>query len=183
MEKGYKLRIADGINAEEMRITIDEAMMHFPELKDIIIEFRYKKMNATMMATITTGSVFKCKRKRTYLVYYNHQGGKKIGIKLHDVPSEARVGILAHELVHIADYTQRSIFNLLGLAIAYLFPSSRRSYERKTDMGTIEHGFGKQLLAYTEFIDSSPLAPQAYRDYLKKFYLNSEEIKESISKF
>lgn len=177
----YKLQIADGIDKEEMRAVIEEAMSHFPELNEIKIEFLYRKINSTMMATVKYRSALRQGSRRVYRVYYNPTGGGKKGVSLKDVPSEARTGILGHELVHVCDYVRLSTFGLLWLAIRYLFPRFRRRYERQTDLGTIEHGLGKQLLAFTEFIDQHSGISPVYKTYLNRYYLNSKEIKTYLN--
>jgi len=71
--------------------------------------------------------------------------------RLKQAPLIAVSGGLAHELVHITNcYKNIAFDNIADL----IYKISRRSYiwnERRTDMEAVKRGFGKELVAFSEW--------------------------------
>ena len=92
------------------------ALSHYPELKNTPIEFHFKKniKKSIMQAQPKFLSIFKKSENRSYLIIIN----KNFNIEnkefvIYDIPSEALIGWIGHELGHITDYNNRSGVNLL----------------------------------------------------------------------
>jgi hypothetical protein len=65
----------------------------------------------------------------------------------------AQVGIIGHELAHVADFKQRSLLSLIGSGIGHIFSARYIDrFEFRTDSICIAHGLGYQLFSWSNFI-------------------------------
>lgn len=159
---------------EKIRKAFNEAISHYPELKNEHIKIKEKNMNCTMQAwPVTTVSFF---IRRKYVIYINK--GNNVNIK--DLSYKGLVGKIGHELAHIIDYKDMSIMSIIFFAFLYrTYPKFRRMVERSTDITTIEHGLGEELLEAVKIITQSDI-PKAYRKRIRKYYLSLQEIEDHI---
>ena len=66
-----------------------------------------------------------------------------------DIPKEALVAVLAHELQHTMDYAKKSfIAGIIPIGIKVLIKKYRYRYERQTDLKTVLNGYGDGLISY-----------------------------------
>ncbi|WP_313790813.1 hypothetical protein [Flagellimonas sediminis] len=165
---------------KEVRI----ALMHYPELKDIPIEFRFKKniKKSVMQAQPTFGALFRSKDKRDYTIFISEKfkiTGEEF--KTVDVPSDVLVGWLGHEMGHIMDYQHRSGLNLIGFGFRYvLLKEFVKKAERAADSFAVTHGMSDYILRTKRFIlDNSAIHP-TYKDRIKQYYLSPDEIMEMV---
>lgn len=163
---------------------VELALMHFPELKDIPIEFKFKKniKKSVMQAQPTFKDIFNSKENRSYKVLISEKfkiTGEEF--KTVDVPSEVLVGWIGHELGHIMDYQERSGFNLLGFGIKYvLFKDYVKTAERAADSFAVRRGMSDYILKTKRFIlDNSEINP-TYKERIKQYYLSPDEIMEMV---
>jgi hypothetical protein len=91
---------------------------------------------------------------------------------LKNLPFNAQIAIIGHELAHAAEYQTMNSYQLMCTGVLYLWGSFRASMEKRTDLRTIEHGLGWQLLEYAEHVGEVA--------FMDKFYLNPEEIKLTL---
>lgn len=96
------------------------------------------------------------------------------------VTSTALVGLLGHELGHIVDYSQRSIFGIIGFSIGYIPHKNRSKIEKRTDRIAIQHGLGSYLLEFSEYIDTDTCRTERYIKYKAKHYYSPEQLREVI---
>jgi hypothetical protein len=158
------------------------ALSHYPELNHVKIIFKQKKLNSTMAAKPTNISALRRIGKRTYLVHLNDYP-KSVNIPFDSASFSAQVGVLGHELAHIAYYEKTSSWKLLGLAFKYLNKKFRIKFERDTDKRTINHNLGWQLYAFKLHVRNYPYAPEEYRDYLSRTYISAEEVEQLTLKY
>lgn len=93
------------------------------------------------------------------------------------LPDSAVRGLLAHELIHVVQFQSLKFYPKLWLLITYLFSSRRRAaLERGADIGAVERGFGKDLLAAKEY----GRIHYAQRANYELYYLSEEEIREQM---
>lgn len=123
-------------------------------------------ISGTELRTLLNG-----RRSRDYLVYVNPR------LYLDPPPRAAIRAVLAHELVHVADYSQRSTLGLARFTVRYL-TSDDAEYERSTDVEALRRGYGCGLMAYREWLYQhvSPSVAQAKR----RSYLTPEEIRARL---
>lgn len=153
------------------------ALSYFPDLKEVSIYFELRKIRTNMAAKPKLRSITKSGFKRKYLICINHQKNC-MGIEFFNkLPFDAQVGVIAHELCHIQDYTQRNFWGISGFGIAYLLPSKRRKIENRTDETVIEHGLGNALSTYCYQLEHDNCLPKKYIQYKKKYYYNYIDIK------
>ncbi|GAD07342.1 hypothetical protein [Porphyromonas crevioricanis] len=156
------------------------ALSYYPELRDVPIEFKYSSEATTMAARPISGFLL---GKRKYGVLIN--GDKNFeGVLLQDTPFNAQIGIIGHELAHIADYNRKNIWGILGCLFRYLDQDRRPLFEKETDMATIERGLGWQLYDWAVYaMYHSPKATERYKEFKQYTYMKPEEISYLIRHF
>jgi hypothetical protein len=121
---------------------------HFPRLLGRKIRLvRFHSSDAYFRTDVRKRDAFRRPGVRTYNLYFDPR-------LLDDPPpAEAVEAILAHELVHLADYTEMSGFRLLRVGARYLSSRSFRiRFERRTDVGALRRGKAAGLKAYRQWI-------------------------------
>lgn len=146
------------------------ALSQYPELKNVRIEFVYDKIRTTMAARPMASALFFKKKNRIYRIYINTDSARVRGVLLHQLPFDAQVGIIAHELAHIFDYESKNIWSLVKTGVGYLFAGYRVKLEKQTDMTVIKRGLGWQLYSFTDFLFKCKEVPVAHLKYKEKFY-------------
>lgn len=155
------------------------ALSYFPELKEKKINFIYSDINTTMQCRPTFFSVFKTRSNRLYTVYINNNSNFK-GVLLKDVPFNAQIGIIGHELCHILDYEKRSSLGLIKRGIDYFSHKSKKAFECEIDSLTIDKGLGWQLYDWAHFTVSSDLVSEKYRIFKMQTYMGPISIESTI---
>lgn len=154
------------------------ALSYYPELKDVPIEFKYSGEATTMAArpdplSLITG--------RKYLVLINNRKNFE-GILLEDVPLNAQVGIIGHELAHIVDYQNHNIWGIAGIYFRYLDKKRRALFEKEIDKATIARGLGWQLYDWASCSTvANDYSSKAYRKFKRETYMRPKQIKQVIS--
>jgi len=142
----------------------------FPELKgvDIAVE-EIRSKSDFFISGYDPETVLKKGPSRSYRVYVNPR-------LFESPPSEAAIrAALAHELTHILDYTRLSPVALEKFTLRYATGDDSK-YERATDQGALERGYGCGLIEYRRWLYAhvSPATEAAKR----KSYLTPEEIED-----
>jgi len=158
------------------------ALSYFPELEATNITFKKAKIHTTSSALPTFfSSIFKKKAKRKYIIRINNQKKDSI-IHPENIPFNARIGLIGHELSHVADYQSLNIFQLIGRLFDYIGKKGRTAYENEIDRATIEKGLGWQLYDWSYFAIYQSHASSNYKSFKKKIYLSPDEIEKNIEK-
>ena len=152
------------------------ALSYYPELKDTEIEFVHQPIKTTMAARPKPTSVFQRVSKRSYRIFVNNSDDCQINLK--DIPFNAQIGIIGHELAHIVDYEQSNGPGIVGAGLNYTTARTKANFEKSIDRLTIEHGLGWQLLAWADFALHESDASEEYKAFKADTYLEPEEIAE-----
>lgn len=160
----------------EFKLPAMIALSYYPELKNTRIEFVNKSIRTTMACRPKWNFIFKRKENRVYRVFINNNAERVKGAMLADVPYNAQIGLIGHELGHVADYAQSGVFRIIGMGFKYLFTPGRMHVERKVDKITIDHQLGWQLYDFCDFILNRSTVSEEYKEYKRKVYYKPEEI-------
>jgi hypothetical protein len=126
------------------------ALSHFPELKQAHILFRIKKTATPLTSRPRLLHVFLKPYQRTYLITISQQSIPFLTpILLSHLSFDAQVGVLGHELSHVALYTHQNTWQLLRISLGMLSSSYIDNFENANDHSCIDHGLGYQLLAWS----------------------------------
>ncbi len=161
------------------------ALSHYPELKDIEIEFVFEVTDASAYCRPDISTLLFSAKKRTYRIVISKKIRKsKEPVRFHSLSFSAQIGVIAHELGHVMDFINKSAFEMAEIGIRYLEENGfKRMLEIRTDLNAIRHGFGYQLLEYAilieELMKQYPEEPY-YQTYFS-FYMTPAEIKEAMN--
>lgn len=154
------------------------ALSHYPELKDVVIELKYSKERTTMACRPKITSLFS--EERTYYILINDKEDFD-GILLNDVPFNAQIGVIGHELAHVVDFENKTLTGVVKTGLGYLKENYKRKLEHKIDAMTTAHGLGWQLYEWATYsMFEAPFATQTYKDFKKRIYMSPDQIMELL---
>ena len=159
---------------------VETALNYYPQLKNIAIEFKFKKniKKSTMQARPTFDSFFKSKKNRKFLILISEKF--KISDKefsTRDIPKDIFIGWIGHELGHIMDYQNRSKLNLIWFGLKYLFSDKHIvAAERAADGFAVKHKMESYIIKTKNFILNHADITEVYKNRIKRYYLSPEEI-------
>ena len=148
---------------------------NLPDLHGCDIKLKGKKLKTTMAARPTFFSFFRKRGKRKYVIVYNNDPDFK-GVKPYDVPENARVGLFAHELMHIRDYQGLNFGGLVKRGWQYLSKRGKKNLEHRIDSMTIAAGFGEELFYWSYFVLFNSGATAEYKMFKRNTYLTPKDI-------
>lgn len=155
------------------------ALSYYPDLVGVKIEFKASNEKTTMAARPKPRTLFS-KRRRRYLILINNGERDFDGVKLHDVPFNAQIGVIGHELAHIADYEKHNMFGVMGILFRYADRGRKPLFENEIDRATVERGLGWQLYDWATFSLENPYSTDEFKEFKRKHYLSPEQIEELI---
>jgi hypothetical protein len=156
------------------------ALSFYPELRNCSIEFVRQNIKTTM-ACRPTSSVITKRSNRDYIITIDTDDESK-GIILDNVPYNAQVGVIGHELAHIVDYESKSSLSIVKLGIDYAQGNYPPDFEKSIDKLTIEKGLGWQLYDWSDFVLNKSDASKEYKTFKRNTYLTPSEIKSILKK-
>lgn len=156
------------------------ALSYYPELKDCQIEFIRSNIKTTMACRPTTSSLTRRYNREYIITIDNNDEGQ--GITLDNVPYNAQVGVIGHELAHIIDYENRSSTNIASIGLDYATGHYPTEFEKRVDKITINKGLGWQLYDWADFVLNKSKASSEYKEFKRQTYLIPEQIKQEIIK-
>lgn len=133
------------------------ALSHYPELKEVPIDFVIQETFIPLASRPSPMSVLLPWVKRKYLVVISSKSADFFeGILMHNLPFNEQVGVLGHELAHSLFYLDKNSFQLAWIAYQYEKngPFHDR-FEQDTDKRAVAHGLGYQLYDYAFFVRKS----------------------------
>lgn len=160
---------------------VKKALEFFPDLKDVNISFELKDKisGSVMQAQPQVISLFVDKReKRKYKIKITREldFGNQI-VPIEEIPSDALIGWIGHELGHIMDYLDRSSVNMMHFGAKYLLSKQKVvEAELTADGYAIGCGMGHQILANKNYILNNDGFDEAYKDKIKNLYMSREQI-------
>jgi hypothetical protein len=165
---------------ELLREEILLALSYYPELlptriKFVILDPSIKK--SIMLAQPLVPTLFKPKAERGYVIKISRYfKGDSQPVPIETIPQNILIGWVGHELGHIMDYLDRSVWSMIRYGLGYLF--SRRylmQAERAADLHAISHGLGEKIVATKNFILDHAHLPERYKAKIRRLYLSPEE--------
>jgi len=158
----------------------------YPQLKEVEVDMLLTQNGPPMMADINIWRLFGPKRNREYLILLNDAKNTFFDpILLRSLPFDAQVGILAHELGHVAYYHQLSLFQIGKWGLRYIRSDEFHvSHERTTDLMPVYHGLGSQIYQYAFYVRNDSTCKQFYKvekDFMDKYYMTDKELWEVIN--
>ncbi len=156
------------------------AIGYYPELKDVNIKVRYGNIKTTMQCRPRWDYFFHKKEKRSYVIYIGNKIKKQNGILYRDLPLNAQIGVMGHELAHIIDYQSMNNFQLSRFGINYLTSKKKREIENNIDLIAIQRGLGYQISDFSKYVFEELGASFNYLKFKMKFYFRPHQIKEIL---
>jgi predicted SprT family Zn-dependent metalloprotease len=130
--------------------SIKAALMYYPELKNRKIKFRIRHVKSPLAARPTFWAIFQKPENRTYLITISRKTSERFEpILLKNLSFNAQIGVLGHELSHIAFYNQQKGGYFIRLVFMQLNSKAMDTFENDTDKRCIAHGLGYQLLSWS----------------------------------
>ena len=162
------------------------ALRYFPELKDTRIHFIYRETLIPLASRPDLWTLFGDKTDREYRVIVSNKTRESMEpVLLKNLPFDAQVAILAHELGHTYHYRQYNLWQMLKFGMRYALDGDfRKAHERSTDALVVYRRLGWQLFEYAEYVRTAPKAKAHYeeaKDFLDSHYLQPSEIIEMMS--
>jgi len=151
------------------------ALSYYPELKDALIEFRWKDNLKSTMRMIPTSFSFFFKSKIKYIIYMN-LNASETKLKINELSFNAKVGWLGHELSHVTQCHKKKKSEIAALGLKLISKKFIAKHERKTDIITIKHDLGYALYEGSYYVFNNSNVSKKYLSHLKKNYLNPEDI-------
>jgi hypothetical protein len=151
-----------------------------------MIEFILQEKGAPMESSFDVFSLLGKENSRTYHILLNDSREPTFlePILLRNLPFDAQVGILVHELGHTNYYRNLNVLEIISWALNYgLRPSYRAKHERSTDALVVYQGMGWQLLDYAEFVRFDSTSQELYLNgkvFMDTFYLTPREIERTM---
>ncbi|WP_324721369.1 hypothetical protein [Salinimicrobium sp. HB62] len=156
------------------------ALSFYPELKDVEIEFKYKKgiKKSFMQAQPKVTTLFNGKKARSYYVFMSNKFLiQDEEFSITEIPSEVLIGWLGHELGHIVDYRDKSAMKLVKFGTRYVTSDKFiKKAERTADTHAINRGLGKYIFATKDFILNHSTLSDSYKRRKARLYLSPAEI-------
>lgn len=158
-----------------------KALSYFPDLDtvDISFEFKEKISGSVMQAQPKIISLFvNGKEERKYRVKITRilELGDEF-VPIEEVPFDALVGWIGHELGHVMDYLNRSSTQMMHFGARYFLSKKKVTEAELTADGyAIDCGMGHQILANKIYILNNEGFAEAYRDKIKSLYMSPDQI-------
>ncbi|QHT69769.1 hypothetical protein GXP67_25545 [Rhodocytophaga rosea] len=166
------------IKAYELQILL--ALSHYPELKEIPIHYYQEEAFLPLASRPEPFRMLYSKQNWQYNVIISTKSIEAMEpILVKNLPFEAQVGIIGHELAHTSYYLDKSVWQMILIGLNYIFPDFRADFEKNTDRRTIAHGLGWQLLSYAHY--ARQVMPYEETSLGSKYYLSPAEIELQIN--
>jgi len=163
------------------------ALSYFPELKNTRIEFRVKPAYSLLQTRPVAHGIFSRKTRHYTITISDSSYWKLEPIRLDPMNFNAQVGVLGHELSHVADFSRRSLVGLVASGIGHLSSRYIDHFEFRTDSICLAHGLGYQLLAWSIFVrsmlhtDNYDGADNIDKPMMHERYMNPSTIRARIA--
>ncbi len=162
------------------------ALSFFSELKDKNIKFVLEETTTPLASRPSFFSIFRNKNNRRYIITISTKSIAVLDkILLKNLDYNAQIGVLAHEISHIANYNKMNFWNFLRLGFGLLSSKYMDAFEYNTDNTCINYGAGKYLLAWSKAVRSAFTKQQIEKMFgkdasKKERYMNPETIEKIL---
>lgn len=132
------------------------ALSYYPELKEVPIVFRFRKRKTPLASRPRLFSTLKKKGNRSYVITISCMSRARLSpILFVNLPYNAQIGVLGHELGHISAYHNMELLELPGLIFKLASSEYVDRFEFNTDLISIRHGLGFQLYEWSSYVRSA----------------------------
>lgn len=180
IDKVDSLRSKYGTNKfypKKFELAILLALSHYPELTDLHITFELNKGFIPLISRPTITSMLGKKKKWHYKIFISDDNQFTYSeVLLKNIPFNAQVGIIGHELAHTVSYLHKSFTDMLSIAVNYVLKKYRSTFEKDTDKRCIQHGLGWQLYDYAIYTRTLPAMTPNQVEWIDQFYMNHHSI-------
>jgi predicted SprT family Zn-dependent metalloprotease len=160
---------------EEITYQVAMALLHYPELQNVPIIFRFAGQTPPLTSRPKLLHIFKKAGKRTYIVTISNKTKKRVApILFKNLDTKAQIGVLGHELAHIADYEIMTSLELLALPFKLLSTTYVNRFELATDQSCIDHGLGDFLMHWSTTVREK-LGVDQWKGYRQTFAGNRKK--------
>ena len=162
------------------------ALSHYPELKEVPIEFQVRPAFLPLASRPDPKTVLFPWIRRKYLVIISSASTDFFEpILLRNTPFNEQVGIIGHELAHAVYYLDKSALQLARIAYRYEYDDAfHNAFERATDKRAVAHGLGYQLYDFAFFVRKAFGNTQAEIEAEEGgTYLSPKEIAREMKKY
>jgi hypothetical protein len=137
---------------EDYKLCFLIAISHYPELSESKIVFKNAKIRTTLNTRPSIlSTIFRDKSNRKYIIRVNNSK-KSSKVLINHADFNSKIGLIGHELGHISDYSQANTFGVMKRGLSYLAKNSKKKFENKIDLLTIQKGLGWQLHDWSHFV-------------------------------
>jgi hypothetical protein len=158
---------------------IHSALDSIGRLFNCKVKVKHSAISTTMNARPVLSSLFSKSRNRQYVIRINNRQSFH-GVSYDKIPEDARIGLWVHELMHIDDYQNRSVFGVIKRGWQYLSTSGKAKFEWEIDQKVIEAGYGYHLYCWINYVLHESDATEAYRKFKSSIYMNPEDVIERM---
>ena len=131
------------------------ALSYYPELRDAYIRFEYKKATLPYASKPRFVSLLHPFGKRCYRIIISTQStALREPTLMKNLPFQAQIGALGHELAHTAYYSKTGSWKLLSDGLRYSSDRFKEKFEKMTDDIAIEHGLDWYIYTWNAAIYS-----------------------------
>lgn len=166
---------------QQYRASFLIALSAYPELKNVPIHVEEGDLRTTMLAQPDPRTIFAPAQARHFRIAVDTLSPGSSGKLFSELPFEARIGIMAHELAHVLDYVKRDLGELIRYGVRYIFKDSRKKLEARTDRIAVNRGFGWQLLAFKKHLRTEAELSPSYKAFKKEVYLSHQDLRGLLS--
>ncbi len=160
---------------EEITYQVALALLHYPELQNVPIVFRFAGQTPPLTSRPKLLHVFKKAGKRTYVVTISNKTKKRVApILFKNLDTKAQIGVLGHELAHIAGYEIMTSLELFALPFKLLSTTYVNRFELATDQSCIDHGLGDFLMHWSTTVRKK-LGVDQWKGYRQTFAGNRKK--------
>jgi len=129
------------------------ALTYFPELEDTRIILRIKHVHTPLASRPSWTSILRNNENRVFVITISDSSDAILTpILLKNMPFNAQVGVIGHELSHISDFISKNSIGLMRVGLGNLSQHFLDRFEYRTDSICIAHGLGYQLLSWSIFV-------------------------------
>lgn len=166
---------------KEIQSNFYTAIGYYPELKKVNIKVRYGHIKTTMQCRPRWDFLFHKKKNRSYVIYIDNTTKHANGVLYNNLPLNAQIGVIGHELAHIIDYQTMNNMQIIRFGINYLKAPKKKEIENRTDLIAIHRGLGHQIKDFSKYVFEDSNAPFEYVNYKMKYYFQPNQINEILS--
>lgn len=159
----------------------------YPELRNVKIDMILTQEGAPMESNFDIKTLFGSGKNRQYRVLLNNASNTPYDeILLRNLPFDAQVGILAHELGHVAYYHRHNTLQIGKWGLSYLLKDDfHAAHEQSTDLMVVYHGMGSQIWQYAHYVRYDDCCRNMYEqfgnEFMDKYYLSDKAIKAAMA--